>query len=69
MTYRIIRFYKDDEIPSKTIDRGLTLEEARSHCGDPETSSSTCKGSEGIARTEAVGDWFDGYENEEEEMK
>lgn len=59
--YRIIRFYFDDNIPSRTIKRGLTLEEAQAHCNDPETSSSTCTNKAGRARTNRIGAWFDGY--------
>lgn len=51
-TYKIIRFRFDG--PKRTIERGLTLEEAQEHCKRPDTSShSTGKGA-----------WFDGYEKE-----
>lgn len=62
-TYRIVRFYFRG-IPSRTIKRGLTLEQAQAHCQDPETSSSTCKGATGRRRTRQVGAWFDGYTEE-----
>lgn len=45
-TYKIVRFYVDNKIPSRTIKEGLTLEEARRHC-----KSVDSKGE----------DWFDGY--------
>lgn len=47
-TYKIIRFYQDDR-PSKTVKRGLTLDEAQAHCRREDTHG------EG---------WFDGYDEE-----
>lgn len=63
-TYRIVRMYFSDDIPSRTIKRGLTLEQAQAHCNDPETSSSTCTNKTGRARTRRIGPWFDGYTDE-----
>ena len=60
--YQIVRFYQNSRIRRRVILTGLTLEEAREHCNDPETSSSTATGSEAVARTRRVGAWFDGYE-------
>jgi len=57
--YKIVRMYFKGG--SRIIKRGLTLEEARNHCSDPETSSSTCTKREGINRTRNFGPWFDGY--------
>lgn len=62
--YRIVRYYRG-RYPSETIADGLTLDEAREHCADPESSSRTATSAEGVARTELVGDWFDGYEEQE----
>lgn len=62
-TYRITRHYFNDDVPNRTIKRGLTLEQAQAHCNDPETSSSTCTSYEGRRRTERLGPWFDGYTN------
>lgn len=62
-TYKIIRGYKDSD-KREVIDTGLTLDEAQAHCRDPETSSSTCKLPENVARTEQFGPWFDGYDEE-----
>jgi hypothetical protein len=64
MTYQIVRFYRQADIRRRVIARGLTLTEAQAHCRDPETSSSTCEGQAGRARTRRLGDWFDGYEEE-----
>lgn len=50
MTYKIVRFYRDDK-PREIIKTGLTLEEAQAHCNDPATHN------------EAEG-WFDGYDKE-----
>ena len=61
--YRIIRFYSGDT-PSRTIERGLTLEEAQAHCHDPETSSRTCTSAVGRRRTARLGAWFDGYDDD-----
>lgn len=55
--YKIVRFYFDDR-PKRTIERGLTLEEAQKHCTDPETSSSTAS----VRKCKRIGgQWFDGY--------
>ena len=63
-TYRIVRmFFNGPSKPVKGLS-GLTLEKAQEHCRDPETSSRTCTSSTGRARTEALGPWFDGYEQE-----
>ncbi len=47
--YKIIRFY-DPSQNKRTIKTGLTLEQARAHCNDPET------------RKEGV--YFDGFEKQ-----
>jgi hypothetical protein len=62
MSYRIVRSYQNPNKRSRTVDNGLTLEEARAHCGDPETSSSTCTKPYPKSLTKKHGDWFDGYE-------
>ncbi len=64
MTYRIIRMYRDATARRRTIERGLTLAEARAHCSDPETSSSSATTPAATARTAKLGAWFDGYEAE-----
>jgi hypothetical protein len=66
-TYRIVRFFQNH--PSgisrlKMPQRGLTLAQAQAHCHDPETSSSTCKSADNVARTKVYGPWFDGYEED-----
>lgn len=44
---------------------GLTEEQAQEICSDPETSSLTCKGKAGKARTRRYGEhWFYGYTEE-----
>ena len=62
MTYKIVRNYFNGT--PRTIKRGLTLEEAQSHCKDPETSSSTCTNSVGRSRTNRLGPWFDSWTEE-----
>lgn len=64
MSYKIIRFYKDVWPNKRTIETGLTLEQAQEHCKDPETSSLTCTNYAGRKRTERMGQWFDGYSEE-----
>lgn len=58
--YKIVRHYFKGG--KRTIETGLTLEEAQAHCEDPETSSSTCTTAKGKARTRRMGCWFDGYQ-------
>jgi len=62
--YKIIRFYTDANYGNRTkrtIETGLTLEQAQAHCNDPETSSSTCASAASKRITRRNGDWFDGY--------
>jgi hypothetical protein len=61
-TYMIFRSFFDGD--KEVIETDLTLEEAREHCQDPDTSSRTCTDPELVAMTEERGDWFDGYEEE-----
>ncbi len=60
--YRIVRHYF--KAGHRTIRSGLTFSEAREHCSNPETSSSTCKLARNVRRTERMGQWFDGFEEE-----
>ena len=60
--YQIVRFYQNARPNRQVIKRGLTLEQARKHCKDPETSSRTATGAEAVDRTRRLGNWFDGYE-------
>lgn len=62
MRYKIVRMYLKGG--KRTIETGLTLEQAQAHCKDPETSSSTCTGSKAKARTRTKGEWFDGYQED-----
>ena len=58
--YKIVRFY-GDKSTKRTIETGLTLEQAQAHCNDPETSSITCTSAKSKAITAKHGAWFDGY--------
>jgi hypothetical protein len=60
--YKIVRMYFRGG--KRTIARGLTLEQAQAHCKDPETSSRTATSAAARKRTERMGPWFDGYEQE-----
>ena len=62
--YKIRRFFCNEVHAAETIFTGLTIEEAKEHCNDPETSSATCTNETGLARTETHGAWFDGYDRE-----
>ncbi len=66
MTYKIVRryFLHDECDDRKTIETGLSLEEAQEHCSDPESSSRTCVQQEGLERTSKHGPWFDSYTEE-----
>jgi hypothetical protein len=64
MTYKIVRYYMNARIRCRVIRRGLTLDEAREHCMDPQSSSETCTTKTGRARTRQLGQWFDGYASE-----
>ena len=64
MSYKIVRMFFSDDVPTKTVKIGMSLEKAQSHCRDKETSSSTCSGITGGECTEKYGKWFDGYEEE-----
>jgi hypothetical protein len=59
--YKIVRSYGNDHTRSHTIASGLTLEQARAHCSDPETASSTCTRSDRKRITKRNGPWFDTY--------
>jgi hypothetical protein len=64
-TYKIVRFYKDDDELNKTVvATGLTLEQAQAHCDSYQSSSTTCTSAEGVLRTQQHGPWFDGYYEE-----
>lgn len=63
MSYKIVRHYFRNS-KHRTIDTGLTLEEAQAHCRNPETSYNTCTKSHNKRRTREMGPWFDGYTEE-----
>ena len=48
-SYKIIRFFRDDNKSNRVILTGLTLKQAQNHCQDPDTSGDG---------------WFDGYNEE-----
>ncbi len=61
-TYKIIRGFFDGD--REIVATGLTLEEAREHCQDPETSSRTCSPETAEEVGTERGAWFDGYDEE-----
>lgn len=60
--YKIVRFYQHKT--RRTINTGLTLEQAQEHCNNPETSWQTCRLARNKKRTRLCGAWFDAYEKE-----
>lgn len=65
-TYKIVRHYQNDAYESEVVETGLTLEQARKHCNDPDTSSSAATSKWAEAITKRFGSWFDGYAEERE---
>jgi hypothetical protein len=65
--YAIVRHYMNASRMGhrRIIKKGLTLEEARKWCNNPETNSRTCSSAKGKRRTQRYGPWFDGYEDKE----
>ena len=63
--YKIIRFYtrdSGDTVTRRTIKKGLSYEEARAHCNDPETSATTATGPRAHYYKKRGLLFFDGYE-------
>jgi hypothetical protein len=62
--YRLVRMFRDHPERNYTVRgcNGLYLEEAKAHCSDPHTSSSTCTTTAGIKLAGKYGPWFDGFE-------
>jgi hypothetical protein len=55
VTYKIIRFYRDQDDPGyEVMQTGLTREEAVAHCNDPATRAED-------------GSWFEGFDKEEDQ--
>lgn len=69
-TYNIRRFYENPNRDSRVVQRGLSLEQAKKWCNDPETSSYTAKAPKGCEGNEKKIErwheknkhWFDGFE-------
>lgn len=63
--YWVIRHFQRDKRDGRAkriIKHDLTLEEAQTHCQDPESASTTCTSIAGKRRTKSLGAWFDGYD-------
>lgn len=65
MRFKIVRMFFEG-YPDKVIKRGLTLEEARAWCKNPETSSSTAKSKKAQGIFEKYGEWYDGFAEDSE---
>ena len=61
VSYCIIRMYAFKSRSAKIIKTGLTLEEAKAHCHDPETCSTTTSDK---SHEDTHGPWFDGFRAE-----
>jgi len=59
-TYKILRYFSAPGRVAKVRKTGLSIEQARRHCNDPETSSLTAENGRGSAQC----DWFDGFTKE-----
>ncbi len=57
--YDIYRFFLKEGKTPELVEIGLTLEQAREHCEDPQTSSKTATTPTAKARTRKHGPWFD----------
>lgn len=68
IAYKIVRKYFKEH-PDEIIATGLTLEEAQTHCRDPETSSKTCSTLEGLELLRKFGPWFDCYDEDSSKGK
>jgi len=64
--FRIVRRHYHDSLEDQIIATGLTMEEAKAHCKDKETSSQTATSPEALAYTAEYGSWYDGYAEEQE---
>ncbi len=64
MTYRIVRFFRNPNVDHEVLAEGVTLDEARKHCKDPESSSKTATSPEARKLTAERGEWFDGWQEE-----
>lgn len=65
-TYSIIRRYAFKAGFSPVIKRGLSLEQAKAHCQDPETNSQT---SSDKSHEAEHGPWADAFRKESESVK
>lgn len=63
-TYMIVRAYDDVDRPRRVIARRLSETQARAHCRDPETRSSTATGMAAADHTRRYGAWVDHYTHE-----
>lgn len=63
-TYRIVRLFLHHPTQKVRGAKGLSLAEAQAYCRNPEGSSKTCRRAENVRRTERMGPWFEGFEEE-----
>lgn len=61
-TYSIVRHFESGE--KKIINVGLTFNQAKAHCNNPETSSRTGETQAAKSLTAEKGPWFDAFSEE-----
>jgi hypothetical protein len=60
----ILRKHFNTKLEDVVIARELSLEEAKEHCADSNTSWNTCSAPDMLAYTEKHGKWFDAFTEE-----
>jgi hypothetical protein len=63
-TFEIVRFYQNHPEKNTVLLRGLTEDEAKAHCQQPDTASKTATSPHAKALTARYGPWFHGYREE-----
>ena len=62
-TYKIVHKFRNGH-PDEVIETGLTLEQAKAHCQNENTSSGTAWAESAKAITAKLGPWFDAWYEE-----
>ena len=57
-THNVVRMFSISGM-QRIIKKGLTFAEVKEHIMNQESSSHSCKGAAGLARTKKLGAWFD----------
>lgn len=62
ITYRIVRFYANQNIDSIILETGMPLDEVQEYCRSDESSSKNCSAKKFLELGEET--WFEGYDEE-----